>query len=160
LKTGIASGGRLFVALIALVIAGAGESASEATPSCDANCLVRRLPRELCGSFAWRADGVGIRVRYHIAQIGLAGGSVEFSGEGVYDSGRETHIRIRGTADPATRLVEIFESEPDQPMFVTDGSHKGGFSADLGTIRAEWTTRKTGDKGDLVLSADCAMPIS
>jgi hypothetical protein len=159
-KLGFASGVLLFVALIALLIAGAGKSASAETSGCDANCLARRLPHEFCGNFAWRADGIAIRVRYHIAQIGIVGGSVEFGGEGLYDSGRGTHIRIRGTADPVTRSIEIFESEPDQPMFVIDGSHKGDLSTDLGTIRAEWTTRMTGDKGDLVLSASCTMPIS
>jgi hypothetical protein len=49
--------------------------------------------------------------------------------------------------------VEIWESAPDRATFVTDGSHRGRMSQDLGAIDVEWMTRSTGQHGRLRLRA-------
>ena len=62
-----------------------------------------------------------------------------------------TDIRIRMIVEQRTRSVEIWESDPNSTLFVTDGSHKGTLSEDLQAIAAEWTTEGSGMKGTLRL---------
>jgi hypothetical protein len=50
--------------------------------------------------------------------------------------------------------VEILEQSPQSGTpFETEGSHRGNLSKDLQRIDAQWTTRATGQQGQLHLRA-------
>ena len=62
-------------------------------------------------------------------------------------------MKVEGTIDAKKRRVSIRESDPSKPDSETDGSFEGTISENLQTIEAVWTTRGTGRKGDLKVTA-------
>ncbi|MDP6584934.1 MAG: hypothetical protein QF535_09775, partial [Anaerolineales bacterium] len=55
---------------------------------------------------------------------------------------------------PSTLCFEMWEMNPTGSVdFVTDGSHVGTISNDLKSIQAVWTTKVSGEQGDLKLKA-------
>ena len=78
----------------------------------------------------------------------------EALGCGNYDAaGTVTSIDVKMQITLPGLRVEIWESAPDRASFVTDGSHRGSLSQDLGAIDAQWTTQSTGQHGRLRLRA-------
>jgi len=75
-------------------------------------------------------------------------------GKYILPYGGEKKIKIRIKILPETQRFEMWEIDPDESTdFETDGSHVGSISRDLKTIKAIWTTFKTGKQGRLYLEA-------
>ena len=104
------------------------------------------------GTYRWRDAPSGDPVRFWFERTETAGdGTLKAFGRGVYQSTQPVNISIRATIDLKTRRIEIWESKPDNIAFLTDGSHVGTISADRCRIVAVWTTKGSGQQGDLVL---------
>lgn len=104
------------------------------------------------GTYRWRGARSAERIRFWFDHTEPAGeGKVRAFGGGIYLSAPPTRITIRATIDLKSGRIEIWESHPSQPAFLTNGSHVGTISADRCSIRAVWTTANTGKKGDLTL---------
>jgi hypothetical protein len=120
--------------------------------------LAGRLPRTYGGDFRWYGDTVRQLVQYKIMKIERRDAThLEARGCGRYDvAGKVTSILIRMEIEEPTLAVEIWETEPigtGAATFLTEGVHRGKFSADLASIDAEWTTFATGDQGRLLMHA-------
>lgn len=112
------------------------------------------LPGRFTGTFSW-SDGHGdqqLEVWFEQVRAIPSEGIWKIRGRGVYRSPRETHIDVRVEIDPETRRFEMWESNPDNGGFVTEGSHIGKISKDLGAIMATWNG-DDGRLGRLVLRA-------
>lgn len=113
------------------------------------------LPRQFDGTFTWEGAPYAQKLRVTIERVELVdrGRVWEATGRAVYlGPPRETNIDVRARIEPDTRRVELWESNPDQASFVTDGSHVGKISADFRRIEAEWHGG-SGGTGQLVLVA-------
>jgi hypothetical protein len=84
------------------------------------------------------------------------------AGCGAHEANRQvTKIPVRMLVRLTDLRVEILEqSAQGSTSFETAGSHRGNLSDDLQRIDAQWTTRASGQRGQLhlraVLSAVCA----
>jgi hypothetical protein len=125
----------------------------------------RTLPRSYDGEFRWVGDRTTQKVRIKLNLIKrLDASRLEAIGCGRYEVlDRITDIGVQIRIDTPNLDVEIREFSPSGTgarIFVTDGSHKGRLSEDLQTIKAEWVTLTTGQRGLLQLQAspavDCA----
>jgi len=104
------------------------------------------------GTYRWRSGSSPERIRFWFDHTEPGGkNTLKASGGGIYLSAPPTRIAIRATIDLKTGRIEIWESHPSRAAFETNGSHVGTISADRCSIRAVWTTRNTGQKGDLTL---------
>jgi hypothetical protein len=76
-------------------------------------------------------------------------------GNGLYETeDGNTAINIKIKITPSTLRFEMWEMNPTgSDDFVTDGSHVGTISNDLKSIQAVWTTKGSGEQGDLKLKA-------
>jgi hypothetical protein len=129
---------------------------SSAAPasSAEARAVAARLCRDFAGAYQWHGDPVVQRVaiRFDSVRAG-GGGAVEARGGGRYEMpGQVTDIRVRAVIDPVTFEIELWESDPSQPDFTTDGSHRGNLTEDLAEIIATWIGAD-GKQGELRLRA-------
>lgn len=105
------------------------------------------------GYFQW--DGMEERspIRFTFQeQEPATGGAFEATGVGEYlDANPPIRIKLRAHYQPSSGVIEIWESDPDSKatIFETNGSHVGTFTK--GTIRARWSTRGSGEQGQLYL---------
>ena|SRR5580658_683237 len=138
----------MLVAICSLPFAASGQEG-------EIDAVIARLPRAFVGDFRWSGDDTvqEIAIRFDSVRRRDAG-HAEALGCGNYTAaGGVTAIAVRMLVTLASLKVEIWESDPDRADFVTDGSHVGNLSADLGTIDADWTTASTGARGHLRLQA-------
>lgn len=118
--------------------------------------LANRLPRAYSGVFKWHGDSAVQSVSIAIDEVFVnAEQSIIANGTGKYlTMFRETDIEIKIAIVPETLRFEMWErSSEGISDFVTDGSHIGAISKDLKAITAVWTTRETGQQGNLKLEA-------
>lgn len=114
------------------------------------------LPRKFEGVFNWHGS-----ISYQYVTITLTDVSLDEDnnviGDGVgryRTSGDITNIQITFKIKPDTQRLQMRETKPDNPAnFVTDGAHLGRISGNLCFIATEWTSKGSGDKGDLFLRA-------
>ena len=121
----------------------------------DADALVADLPRGFIGEFQWDNDRTiqNVAIRFKTVRR-IDAEHAEALGCGNYNAaGTVTAIDVKMQVTLPGLQVEIWESAPDRASFVTDGSHRGRLSRDLGAIDAEWTTQSTGQRGRLHLHA-------
>jgi len=138
------------LALLAMIAAHAARGEAP-----DAESVIADLPRAFVGDFRWDDDRAiqTVAIRFDTVRR-LDAAHVEATGCGVYETeGRSTAINVRMQVTLPGLAVEIWEAAPDQPAFVTDGSHRGSLSGDLRGIEARWTTTATGQQGRLRLEA-------
>ena len=119
-----------------------------------ADISVDNMPRKFSGEFLWRKhNAVPYAVTLKIAVIEEANdGNLIFKGLHVYQPGNYL-MKVKGTIDPKTAHISIFEMDPSREDSVTDGSFEGRIAEDMSSITAVWTTRTTGEKGDIFLKA-------
>jgi hypothetical protein len=155
-----------FALLFLLLPLGPPAQAQEPAPG---TLTPERLPRGWCGVFRWDSDGIAQYITLSFVRVERrADGKIEAFGPGLVRTYRTTRITMRAVIDPITRAVEMFERlMDDTPNWVDDGVHAGELSADFETMRLVWTTRGTGERGRMVLTArppqadlrqDCGLP--
>ena len=118
--------------------------------------LTERLPRAHVGEFLWDGDKTVQNVVITLETVrALDGRNAEALGCGSYQVNRQvTMIRVRMFVKLPDLTVEIMELSPQgSGSFETDGSHRGHLSKDLQRIDAQWTTRTSGQRGQLQLGA-------
>jgi hypothetical protein len=111
------------------------------------------LPREFCGTFQWDGDAElqEVFVRLSRTQVDKGGRIVAF-GKGRYVTDSvTTHIQVKWLIEPQSGRFEMWEENPSQPAFTTDGSHVGAIADRLTSVEARWTTRGSGNQGTLRL---------
>jgi hypothetical protein len=118
--------------------------------------LVEKIPRSYIGDFIWDRDKQAQNLAIQFNDIrALSDDKAEAVGCGVYEiNGRVTDIKVRMFIRLRDLQIEMWESARDAgPNFQTDGSHVGKLSAGFQSIDATWTTRLTGQHGQLHLQA-------
>ena len=110
------------------------------------------VAHEFKGEFEWRDQKTPYTLVLKIDKIEDKNGVIRFSGTHVYTPG-DYKMKVEGTIDAKKRRVSIRESDPSKPDSETDGSFEGTISENLQTIEAVWTTRGTGRKGNLKVTA-------
>ncbi len=118
--------------------------------------LTKELPRAYLGEFLWDGDKTVQNVVIVFDSVKpLNDKNAEAIGCGTYEVNRRvTKIRVRMFVSLSDLQVEILEQSPDgNASFETDGSHRGHLSKDLQRIDAQWTTRGSGQRGQLHLRA-------
>jgi hypothetical protein len=113
------------------------------------------VPREFKGEYEWRDEKKPYTLTLKIDKIEEKDGTISFFGSHLYTPG-DYKMKIEGTIDAKSRRITIRESDPSQDDSETDGSFEGTISKDLQTIEAVWTTKSTGNKGDLKVEAEKA----
>lgn len=117
--------------------------------------LTDKLPRAFIGEFTWDGDKTVQNVVITFEAVrALSGQDAEAVGCGSYEVNRlVTKIKVRMLVKSDLQ-VEILEQSPQgSTSFETEGSHRGNLSNDLQRIDAQWTTRATGQRGQLHLRA-------
>src|SRR5258708_2826380 len=117
--------------------------------------LTDKLPRAYVGEFTWDGDKTVQNVVITFESVrALSGQDAEAVGCGAYEANRRvTKIKVRMLVTSDLQ-VEILEQSPQgSTSFETEGSHRGNLSSDLQRIDARWTTRATGQRGQLHLRA-------
>jgi hypothetical protein len=117
--------------------------------------LTDKLPRAYVGEFTWDGDKTVQNVVITFETVrALSGQDAEAVGCGAYEANRRvTKIKVRMLVTSDLQ-VEILEQSPQgTTSFETEGSHRGNLSQDLQRIDARWTTRATGQRGQLHLRA-------
>lgn len=117
--------------------------------------LTDKLPRAFIGEFTWDGDKIVQNVVITFEAVrALSGQDAEAVGCGAYELNRKiTMIKVRMLVTSDLQ-VEILEQSPEgSAPFETEGSHRGNLSKDLQRIDAQWTTRATGQRGQLHLRA-------
>jgi hypothetical protein len=141
-------GSRLGLIIASLFLA----SAVRAT---EIESLTDKLPRAFIGEFIWDGDKIVQNVVITFEAVrALSGQDAEAVGCGAYEVNRKiTMIKVRMLVTSDLQ-VEILEQSPEgSAPFETEGSHRGNLSKDLQRIDAQWTTRATGQRGQLHLRA-------
>jgi hypothetical protein len=118
--------------------------------------LTEKLPRAYVGEFLWDGDKTVQNVVITFETVrALNGQNAEAVGCGSYQVNRQvTMIRVRMFVRLPDLTMEIMELAPQgSGTFETDGSHLGHLSKDLQRIDAQWTTRTSGQRGQLQLRA-------
>jgi hypothetical protein len=118
--------------------------------------LTEKLPRAYLGEFSWDGDKTVQNVVVTFESVrALNDKNAEAIGCGAYEVNRQvTKIRVRMFVRLSDLRMEILELSPEgSPSFETDGSHRGYLSEDLQRIDAQWTTRASGQRGQLHLRA-------
>lgn len=117
--------------------------------------LTEKLPRAYVGEFMWEGDKTVQNVVITFESVrALSVQDAEAVGCGAYEVNRQvTKIKVRMLVTSDLQ-VEILEQSPQgSTSFETEGSHRGNLSKDLQQIDARWTTRATGQRGQLHLRA-------
>jgi hypothetical protein len=117
--------------------------------------LTDKLPRAFIGEFIWDGDKTVQNVVITFEAVrALSGQDAEAVGCGAYEVNRQvTKIKVRMLVTSDLQ-VEILEQSPQgSTSFETEGSHRGNLSNDLQRIDARWTSRATGQRGQLHLRA-------
>ena len=142
-------------ALLLLAAIGGLSAAPTGQTAADIDAVILNLPKGFVGEFQWDNDRVIQHVAIRLKTVRRVDAEhAEALGCGNYDAaGTVTSIDIKMQITLPGLQVEIWESAPDRASFVTDGSHRGSLSPDLGAIDAQWTTQSTGQRGRLRLSA-------
>lgn len=119
----------------------------------NADWVVANLPTDFQGTFQWDNDPTVQEVKVRIDSVSIGSGrQVTATGSAVYTTlGQKTAINVTWQIDPVTGRFEMWEKDPTSADFVTDGSHVGTISTDLQSINAMWTTRSSGQLGQLCL---------
>ena len=136
--------------LLAAFLAFAGTAAATEPP-----VTAETLPRAWCGTFSWERYNDLQHVTIALERVETrADGTLEATGRGEVKSWRAVAITVRVTVDPVTRRAELFEA-PIKPTsgYIYDGSHLGTLAADFQSMRLDWTTRGTGERGSMQLQA-------
>jgi hypothetical protein len=144
-------GYRIGCRLGAIIIAASSLLASS-VHAMDVEALIGKLPRAYLGEFAWNGDKTVQNVTIVLESVqALNNQNVEAIGCGAYEVNRKvTKIRVRMLVRLPDLRVEILEQSPEgNASFETDGSHRGNLSEDLQRIDAQWTTRSSGQQGQL-----------
>jgi len=118
--------------------------------------LTSQLPRAFIGEFMWEGDKIPQNVVITLESVrALNDQNAEALGCGSYEVNRQvTMIRVRMFVRLSDLYVEIMELSPQgSTSFETDGSHRGNLSKDLQSIDTQWTTRGSGQRGELHLRA-------
>lgn len=118
--------------------------------------LTEKLPHAYIGEFLWDGDKTVQNVVLIFETVrALNDLNAEALGCGSYQVNRQvTMIRVRMLVRLSDLTVEIMELSPEGSVgFETDGSHLGHLSKDLQLIDAQWTTRTSGQRGQLHLRA-------
>ena len=118
--------------------------------------LTSQLPRAFIGEFMWEGDKTPQNVVITLESVrALNDQNAEALGCGSYEVNRQvTMIRVRMFVRLSDLYVEIMELSPQgSTSFETDGSHRGNLSKDLQSIDTQWTTRGSGQRGELHLRA-------
>src|ERR1041385_8809229 len=101
-------------------------------PVARAQSPLEDLPRNWTGEFRW--DGAPEAQRYEITVLNvrrLDDNRIEANGCGRVSARQQiTDINIRMVIDTGTLAIQIFEAQPNQRNFTTDGSHRGRISKD------------------------------
>jgi hypothetical protein len=113
---------------------------------------VGNIAREFKGEFEWRDEKKPYALMLKINKIEEKDGVIHFSGIHIYMPGNYK-MKVEGTINPNKRSISIRELDPSRADSETDGSFEGTISEDLQTIEAVWTTKGTGNKGDLKVRA-------
>jgi hypothetical protein len=115
------------------------------------------LPQSYSGSFQWHGSKSIAYLTISINNILTdLEDNVIAEGNGFYEEKghANTDINIKIKITPSTLRFEMWEMNPTgSDDFVTDGSHVGTISNDLKSIQAVWTTKGSGEQGDLKLKA-------
>jgi hypothetical protein len=117
--------------------------------------LTDKLPRAFIGEFTWDGDKTVQNVVITFEAVrALSSQDAEAVGCGAYEVNRQvTKIKVRMLVTSDLQ-VEILEQSPQgSTSFETEGSHRGNLSNDLQRIDARWTSRATGQRGQLHLRA-------
>jgi hypothetical protein len=126
-----------------------------AVRAAEIDSLTDKLPRAFIGEFIWDGDKAVQNVVITFEAVrALSGQDAEAVGCGSYEVNRlVTKIKVRMLVTSDLQ-VEILEQSPQgSTSFETEGSHRGNLSKDLQRIDARWTTRATGQRGQLHLRA-------
>jgi hypothetical protein len=141
-------GSRLSLILVSLFL-------TAAVRANEIESLTDKLPRAFIGEFIWDGDKTlqNVVITFEAVRA-LSGQDAEAVGCGAYEVNRKvTKIKVRMLVTSDLQ-VEILEQSPqDSTSFETEGSHRGNLSQDLQRIDARWTTRATGQRGQLHLRA-------
>ena len=141
---------RAVLAIAALSLLASAARAAEVTD------LTQNMPRGYVGEFSWDGDRAIQNVVITLESVrALNDQNVEAMGCGSYEINRQvTMIKVRMFVRLSDLYVEIMELSPQgSTSFETDGSHRGNLSKDLQLIDAQWTTRGSGQRGQLHLRA-------
>lgn len=102
------------------------------------------------GTFQWNNETIVQPVTFRLGKPDEQGHLV---GSAAYtDSGSTVTVKGQLSAD---RTVELWETEPQGPAvssFISDGSHRGTFSADFQTLEAVYTCKSDKRQGALHLT--------
>lgn len=127
----------------------------------------KSMLRGYAGHFQWDTwvpMGVKEYVTFAFKQATVEKGKVVLNGEGGYQNWSKRQgqkfitFKVKAVVDPATRRIEIWESNPDSHEFTVAGSYLGDVNEDYSFIRAVWTQKqddglnKAGAQGTLLLS--------
>jgi len=125
-----------------------------------ADWVVANLPRDYSGTFQWDNDPTVQEVTVRIDAVSIGSErQVTATGSSVYTAlGQKTAINVTWLIDPVSGRFEMWEKDPTSADFVTDGSHVGAISTDLRSINAMWTTRSSGQLGQLCLYSTTSKP--
>jgi hypothetical protein len=127
-----------------------------AVQAAEMESLTDKLPHAYIGEFLWDGDKTvqNVVVTFDTVRA-MDPQNAEALGCGSYQVNRQvTMIRVRMFVRLPDLTVEILELSPEgSGTFETDGSHRGKLSRDLQSIDAQWTTRTSGQRGELHLRA-------
>jgi hypothetical protein len=110
------------------------------------------VPTTFSGTYKWRNEDKSYGVTLVMKKVQTEAGILKFEGIQTYQSG-DYKVKVHGTIDPTTFKFSMKESEPSRADTTTAGEYQGKISNGLKKIDAVWTTRGTGNKGDLNLKA-------
>ena len=114
------------------------------------------IPRTFAGTFQWRSESDAYDITLVIEKLEKTDdGQFKLSGTHVYDLGNYKML-VNGTINPKTRKVSLRESKPSRADSETNGSFEGSLSDDLKSMNCIWTTKGSGEKGDLKLQVKTA----
>jgi hypothetical protein len=137
---------------VLFVVAAMGASGAHAES--EAERIRSHMSRDFCGSFQWQGDPTVQNVAVSLGGFRIdEEGRVVAEGKGRYTTdGQITDIDVKWLIDPRTKRFEMWELNPSQLGFTTDGSHVGSLDDDLRSLSAVWTTSGSEAQGTLSLS--------
>lgn len=151
---------RLATILVLLATHVSTQTAADQAATDQADWVKANLPTDYQGTFQWDNDPTvqEVKVRIDAVSIGTDR-QVTATGSSVYTTlGQKTAINVTWLIDPVSGRFEMWEKDPTAADFVTDGSHVGVISTDLNSINAMWTTRSSGQSGQLCLHSKASKP--
>ncbi len=120
----------------------------------DSSRKSKTLYRNYTGSFIWEGDSEYQQLSIEILKQEISNGVITATGKGKYKSSYQiTNIDVKIYVNTATGFFEMWELNPDQGQFVTEGSHLGSITGDFSKVEATWVTTGSGLRGKLILNA-------